>query len=165
MQKKNHCCCHCNKNISRVQNLKFHQETCEQNENRKAYRRFYGVDVDESNGGFQLVESAFKKMFVTYRKVLHVNALKLDDMESVFSRDVKNLLQTEVIKRKGMKWNVSLKAIMYKPTDPDVVTDPPAVFNTDMVVGLIGSDYEEELKAAFEKVMQQIDEYQRNGSG
>ena len=54
---------------------------------------------------------------------------------------------------------------MYKSVDPDVVTDPPTVFNTDMVVGLIGSNYDDYLKAAFENVMQQIDEFQRNGSG
>ena len=70
--------------------------------------------------------------------MLHVNALKPDDMESVFSRDVKNILQREVVARKGMKWNLALKAIMYKPTDPDVVTDPPAVFKAVMVVGFIG---------------------------
>ena len=34
-----------------------------------------------------------------------------------------------------------------------------------MVVGLIGSEYEDDLKAAFENVMQQIDDYQHNGSG
>ena len=54
---------------------------------------------------------------------------------------------------------------MHKSVDPAVVTDPPAVFNTDMVVGLIGSDYEDDLKAAFRNVMQQIDDYQHNGSG
>ena len=52
-----------------------------------------------------------------------------------------------------------------KSADPAVVTDPPAVFNTYMVIGLIRSNYEDELKAAFENVMQQIDEYQHNGSG
>ena len=33
-----------------------------------------------------------------------------------------------------------------------------------MVGGLIGSDYEDDLKAAFENAMQQIDDYQHNGS-
>ena len=68
MREKTNCCLHCNKTISRAQNLKFHQQTCEQNKNRKAYRRFYGVVPDLCNGGFKLVESAFKKMFVLYRK-------------------------------------------------------------------------------------------------
>ena len=57
-----------------------------------------------------------------------------------------------------------MKVIIHKSVDPAVVTDPPAVLNTDMVVGLIGSDYEDDLKAAFENVMQQIDDYQHNGS-
>ena len=142
-----------------------HQETCEKNENRLAYRRFYGVDPDVFNCGFKLIESAFKKMFVTYRKVLHVNALQLDDLKLVFSQDVKNVLRREVVNRKGIKWSLTLKVIMHKSVDPAVVTDPPAVFNTDMVVGLIGSNYDDDLKAAFNNVMQQIDNYQRNGSG
>ena len=39
-------------------NLKLHQQTCEQNENRNEYRRYYGVDADGYNGGFKLIESA-----------------------------------------------------------------------------------------------------------
>ena len=146
MQKKNHCCLHCNKNFH---GHKLHQQICKQNGNRNEYHRYCGVDADAHDGGFKLIESAFKK-------VLHVNALKLHDMESVFSRDVKNLLQREVVKRKGIKWSLALKAIMYKSVDPDVVTDPPIVFNTDMVVGLMGSNYEDDLKAAFENVMQKL---------
>ena len=90
---------------------------------------------------FKLIESAFKYLFVTYRNVLGVNALQLDDMKLVFSRDVKNVLRREVVKRKGIKWSLGLKVIMHKSVDPAVVIDPPAVFNTDKVVGLIGSNY------------------------
>ena len=81
-------------------------------------------------------------MFVLYRKKLDVNALQLDDMKFVFSQDVKNVLQREAVKRLGIKWNLALKVIMHKSVAPDVVTDPPTVFDTDMVIGLIGSDYE-----------------------
>ena len=84
MQKKKHCWLHCNKTISRAQNRKLHQHTCEQNENRNEYRGFYGVDPDVCNGGFRLVESELKKMFVLYRKKLNVNVLQLDDMKLVF---------------------------------------------------------------------------------
>ena len=104
--KEKNCCLHCNKTISRAQNLILHQQTCERNENRNKYRRFYGVDADALNGGFKLVESAFKKMFDTYRKVLDVNALQIDDMKLIFSQDVKNILQREVVKR--IKWNLAL---------------------------------------------------------
>ena len=142
MRRKNHCCLHCNKTISRAQNLKLHQQTCERNENWNTYRRIYGVDADVHNGGFILVESAFKKTVVLYRKQLDGNVLQqLGGMELLFSQDVKNLLQTEVVRRKGMKWSLALKAIMYKPSDPDVVTDPPAVFNTNMKMGVVGRNW------------------------
>ena len=95
-------------------------------------------------------------MFVTYRKVLHVNAIQLDDMKLVFSRDVKSVLRREVVKRKGIKWSLSVKVIMHKSVDPCF---SPAVFNTDMVVGFIGSDYEDDFKAAFNNVMYKIDEF------
>ena len=54
---------------------------------------------------------------------------------------------------------------MYKAVVPDIFTDPPATFNTDKVMALIGSDYDEHLNAAFDNVMKQIDNYERNGSG
>ena len=94
-----------------------------------------------------------------------MSTLYNDYMKLVFSRDVKNVLRREVAKRKDIKWSIALKVIMHKSVDPAVVTDPPAVFNTDMVVGLIGSNYADDLKAPFNNVMQQIDNYQRNGSG
>ena len=68
-------------------------------------------------------------------------------MQLVFSQDVKNVLRREVVKRKGIKWSLALQVIMQKSVDPAVVTDLPAVFNTDMVVGLIGSDYDDELRS------------------
>ena len=86
-------------------------------------------------------------------------------MKLVFSKIVKNVLRGEVVKRKDIKKNLALNAIMHKSVDPAAVTNPPAVFNTDMMVGLIGSEYEDDSNSEFENVMQQIDEYQNNGSG
>ena len=115
------------------------------------YRRYYGVyPSDTVDDGFSIVETALKTLFVLYRKKLNINALNLDDVKLVFSRDVKKLLQREVITRFGIKWSLALKVIIYKAVDPDIFTDPPATFNTDMVMGLIGSDYDEDLNAAFE---------------
>ena len=130
------------------------------------YRRYYGVHPSDTvDDGFRIVEMAFKKLFVLYRKKLNIDTINLDDVKLVFSRDVKKLLQREVVARKGIKWSLALKVIMYKAVDPDIFTDPPATFNTDMVMGLIGSDYDEDLNVAFNNVMEQIDNYERNGSG
>ena len=90
---------------------------------------------------FNSLSQHSKRRLFSIEKNLNVNALQLGDMEPIITQDVKNLLQREVVARKDIKWSVSLKAIMYKLVAPDVVTDPPAVFNTDMVWGLIGSSY------------------------
>ena len=46
---------------------------------------------------------------------------------------------------------------MYKPIDPSITATPPAVFNTNMLVRLVGSDYEDDLITDYENVMQQIE--------
>ena len=109
MRKKNRCCLHCNKTISRAQNLKLHQQTCEQNGNRNETTDTMVLMLMHI---IKLIELALKKMFVTYRKVLHVNALQLDDLKLVFSQAVKNVLRREVVKRKGIKWSLAFMAIM-----------------------------------------------------
>ncbi len=81
----------------------------------------------------------------------------MEDVEAAFNHDVPKLLQREVAERKGIKWYLALKASMFKATDPSIETDPPAVFNTDAVLGLIGLNYDEDLKSAFGNVMQQLD--------
>ena len=130
------------------------------------YRRYDGVHPSDTvDDGFSIVDMALKKLFVLYRKKLNINALNLDDIKLVFSRDVKKLLQREVVARLGIKWSLALKVIMYKAVDPDIFTDSPVTFNTDMLAGLIGSDYDEDLNVAFDNVMKQIDNFERNGSG
>ncbi len=159
-QKKN--CVYCNKRIERAQNLKLHQKTCENNVNKMGGKA-HGGGVIANTIGFHLVESAFNKTLVVYRKLL--NTHQLDDVKLAYSRCAQHILRREVAWRKGIKWHSSLKVKMVKATDPTIETDPPAVFNTDAVWGLLGSNYDEDLQVAFDNVMRQLDEYQCNGSG
>ena len=58
-KEKKQCCLYCDKRIVRAQNLKLHQQTCEQNGNRNdmLYRRYYGVfPSDTVDDGFSIVE-------------------------------------------------------------------------------------------------------------
>ncbi len=159
-EKKN--CIYCNKIIERAANLKLHQKTCDRNVNRK-WRVMLGVDGDVVDTGFNMVQSAFKKLIVVYRKPL--NTCELKNVKLAFTQDMSYILRREVMERKGMKWHSSLKVKLCKALNPSVETDPPAVFNTDAVWGLIGSNYEDDMNAAFDNVMRQLDEYQCNGSG
>ena len=39
------------------------------------------------------------------------------------------------------------------------------MLNTDPVIGLIGNNYENDLDKVFQKILQQIDDFETNGSG
>ncbi len=151
--------------MERAQNLKLYQQTCDRNVNRK-WRALLDVDGDVADTGFNIVQSAFNKTLVVYRKPL--NTYKLKDVKLTFTQDMSYILRREVADRKSMKWHSSLKVKLCKAIDPSVETDPPdqlKLINTDAVWGLIGSNYEDDMNAAFDDVMQKLDEYQCNGSG
>ena len=88
----------------------------------------------------------------------------LDKLRLAF-RDAITVLQKEVAVRFGIKWYFALKLTFRKAIDDDVVTDPPVVLNTDPVMGLIGNNYENDLDKVFQKILQQIDDFETNGSG
>ena len=156
-------CVYCKKTIERTQNLKYHQQTCDSNIDRKKHDLQHGGGGYVADNGFKLVHTALGNVFTLYRKPL--NTKNFNDVKLTFTEDLQNLLRREVADRKGIKWHLAMKAILYKLTDPSIVTDPPAVFNTDAIWGLIGSDYEEELNSAFANVIEQLDTYEMNGSG
>ena len=74
-------------------------------------------------------------------------------------------MRGEARKRSHFKWYVALKAVFQKLANPSIQTDPPACFRTAPRVGLMGTDYERDLKRVYDTLMEQIDTYERNGSG
>jgi len=88
----------------------------------------------------------------------------LDKLQLAFS-DAITVLQKEVAVRFGIKWYFALKLTFRKAIDYNVVTDPPVVLNTDPVMGLIGNNYENDLDKVFQKILQQMDDFESNCSG
>ncbi len=158
-------CIHCKKRIERAQNLKHHQQTCDSNDSRRKNQQGSGASNVQSvdDTGFVFVESALQNVMVLYRKPL--NTSNFDDVRMAIIQDAQSLLRREVAVRKSLKWYLAVKAILYKAMDPSVVTDPPAVFNTNAMLGFIGSDYDAALNIAYGSVIKQLDEYQTKGSG
>ncbi len=156
-------CMHCKKKIKRAQNLKYHQQTCVHNADRKKPNMQHGGGGDAVDKGFRLVESALGKFLVLYRKPL--NTVNIDDVKLAFGQDLESLLRREAVERVGIKYHLALKVTLYQLTDPATVTDPPPVFTTNATLGLIGSDYEEDLDIAFTDIMEQLDTFENNGSG
>ena len=68
-KEKKLCCLHCDKSIMCTQNLKLHQQQCEQNRNDMLYRRYYGVHPSDTvDNGFIIVEIALKGCLFSIRK-------------------------------------------------------------------------------------------------
>ena len=63
------------------------------------------------------------------------------------------------------KFYITLKCSFFKPTDPDVVTDPPVVFNSETCRLLAATDIVEQGEVIYSNITHQIETYQENGSG
>ena len=160
-------CMFCDKAIKHAKNIKLHEGTCKENPNRCNAAAGYGTTIatsTEGNDDFMLVNSAFKNTISIYRKKFEPHDM-LDSMKHMLEKDVKELLQNEAYKRLYFKWYIALKVVFQKSADPSIQTDPPACFRTEPRLGLIGTDYEENLEHVFQSLLDKIDCYERNGSG
>ena len=162
---KTYSCKYCKKNFSRRVNCRYHELHCKP---RKAGDVSYRHDFqfgsgNEKNGEFEEIQQGFDHLVVIYRKKL-TNDNNLDKLRSAFT-DAVTVLQKEVAVRFGIKWFFALKLTFRKAIDDDVVTDPPVVLNTDPVMGLIGNNYGNDLEKVFQTILEQIDNFEKNGSG
>ena len=162
---KNFSCKYCKKHFSRSINCRYHELHCQpRNPGDITYRHNFQFGAGtERNGDFDEIEQGFNHTFVTYRKQL-THDINMENLKTAV-QDAITILQKEVAVRFGMKWYIALKLIFRKAVDQHVVTDPPVVLNTTPKMGLIGDDYVHDLNEMFQDVMNQIDKFERNGSG
>ena len=162
---KTYSCKYCKKNFSRSVNCRYHELHCRP---RKPDDVGYRYDVQfgrghERNGDFEEIEQGLDHLFVTYRKKLTHDS-DTDQLQSAF-KDALTVLQKEVAVRFGMKYYFALKLTFRKAVDANVITEPPVVLQTDPMRGLPGNNYENDLDQVFKGILQQIDDFESNGSG
>ena len=121
------------------------------------------LDTDMRNGDFEEIEQGLDHLFVAYRKKLTHDS-DIDQLQSA-SKDALTVLQKEVAVCSGMKWYFALKLSFRKVVDANVITDPPVVIQTNPMLGLPVSNYENDLDQVFQGILQQIDDFESNGSG
>ena len=162
---KTYSCKYCKKNFSRRVNCGYHELHCKLGKPGDfTYRHDFQFGAgNEKNGDFEEIDQGLGNVFVIYRKKLTQDS-NMDKLQSAF-QDAITVLQKEVAVRLGIKWYFALKMTFRKAIDDDVVTDPPVVLNTDPIMGLIGNNYENDLDKAFQNILQQIDNFETNGSG
>ena len=139
--------------------MKLHQQTCDKNPNRQQQQS--SAPAAAYNANFELVQSAFNKTVAVYRRILG----RQESIKDVLDTEVLQFLQREAEHRLYFKWYVTLKVVFEKLSDSNVITDPPACFRSSPRLGLIGTDYKCELERVYEILLEQIDTYEKNGSG
>ena len=77
---------------------------------------------------------------------------------------VKQKLET-ISEKRAYKYTISLKVIFQQLSNQDILTVPPVVFNTEAFILLAATNIEDQLHVAESNLMQQVDNYERNGSG
>ena len=88
-----------------------------------------------------------------------LNVLK----ESTFQME--NRISEEVVKRKAVKFYLSLQANFHLSTDVTFLTNPPAVLNTDTVDVYSSSDVHSALNSIYGNLGSAIEDFQQRGSG
>ena len=111
---------------------------------------------------FELLEHAIDRRSETYRMRLEDETDAIVGLEEAVKNNARVLLQSI---EKNIKWQIVLSLTFVKATNPEVVTDPPVVFLTEPVSSTSGDPIELQLKVALRRLWQQIDKYERNGSG
>ena len=109
------------------------------------------------------MESALGGVFQTWRYEFS-NEDQKDMFKSLYSVIMEHTRDL-VFKATGLfKWYLGLKVLFHKASDPSHVTDPPVFFQTDPSESY-RRNQEHVWEIVKEKLEQQIDNYERNGSG
>ena len=143
-----------------------HERTCDNNLSKKKVERKSAITLQVGRGvneRFQFIESALGGVMQVWRHEFSESENK-DVYESLHST-LMNEAHELVLKATGLfKWQVGLKVVFHKADNPEELTDPPAFFQTDPFASY--NKYDDDVwEIVKEQLEQQIDNYERNGSG
>ena len=167
-------CQFCAKPFAHTTNRHLHENTCNKNPNRiikspvdhdkQDATQFGGGGVDETDGLLIEIESALHRTIVAFRQTfIPTSTNLLHRLKSSLTKKVNAALKT--LDDMSRKYFISLKVVFFKATNPGIITDPPPVFNTEPFILLPATDLNEQLEVAYTNLMQQIDSYEKEGSG
>ena len=74
--------------------------------------------------------------------------------------DLKDTIQRELERKRALKVVVSLHLNFHQAADTSFLTDPPVVFNSDVIEVLTTKDLDEGLNSIFENLLKLIEEFQ-----
>ena len=164
-------CTYCSKSIHRRIYLQFHERTCEKNpclsSSSSAGAGGGGISAAAASiptDGFRFYRSSFQRTVCEYRKVFARNTFCWGEITRALDT-LKPILEKEVVEKRCIKWCVCLKVVFMKAVDENVVTDPPAYFQTEMFRGFRATNFECDIQNSATTLEHQVDEFVERGSG
>lgn len=170
---KRYKCRFCQKDFLRENNKFLHERNCERRpdylseptEATESTTQAGGSrTVDESEPP-TLTQSTLKHTAEKYQKKFNrENKSNLYMRFNHAVREFKDILSDKT-KSKAIKWYLSLGVEFCSATNPSKMTDPPVIFRSQTFASLDENDLEELLITAYDQIIDDIENFQRNGSG
>ena len=161
---KNFVCGNCDKRFKKMENKDFHEVKCGVKATSES-RNVVDDDDEEDEDGFSVQRSALSGIAKIYRLSFAKGIRNLFPRLEKAMKEASDQLFTIQRNNENVKYYISLRCLYYKPTDPDVVTDPPVVFNSGTSLLLAGSNVEEQMKINYDNLKHSVEDYETNGSG
>ena len=155
---KNFNCSKCYKSFKKMNNKEMHEVHCGGGVSER------GVTREEDEEEFSMM-SALNGVAKTYQLKFAPDVTNLHPRLTKAMMEASDQLFTIQRSNTNIKYYVSLHCTFYKPTDPDILTVPPVVFNSETSILLPSSNIEDQMKINYHNILQAIENYERNGSG
>ena len=112
------------------------------------------------------MESTLMRTAVIYRKEFdESNRKDLLERLRIIGNTFTPIINGEIHRKKGIKWYLSLKLMFCQAKDVTDLTDPPVLFRSEVFTSLDASKLDVNFKVAYNQLLHQIEEFQRNDSG
>ena len=171
-------CKFCRKTFTRKDNRNYHEKHCESNRggergeqtnsnqshNPETSRNQVGEgEANDSEMSESVMISSFLNSASTlYRVQFGKNEINAPVALKESLGKLKQVIRSHV---NPVKYYFSLSIVFQKFSDENQLTDPPVVFRSSVFRCLASTDINKNIDSALEQIIQQIEDYEKNGSG
>ena len=161
--------CHrCSQSFNRRDNYEMHQRVCLFKTTGKRSGGHLGTTMKKLKDDTSRVGGAFIVTVNEYRLNLEdeqQDASNVLDVLKGSTFQVENRINDGVVKKRAVKFNLSLHVKVHLSTDVAFLTNPPAVLSTDTIEVYDSGDVHDALNSTYENLVSAIEDFQQRGSG
>ncbi len=161
-------CSRCSQNFTRYDNYQMHDRVCLFKSTGKRKAGPSEDNVKRFKDNVSHIGGALDDTLADYRLNLEEDEQDAGNVLEVLKDAIfqlKSRISEELIKKRAIKFYISLHANFHLSSDTGFMTDPPVVLNTHIVEIYESSEVEEILANTYEDLISEIENFQHRGSG